>query len=167
MADIVDDDVIVEEFDTGVSPSSKDSSVSPSSKKVATQEFSFGSVAVSEPAKNSPGNVQSSVVEDSSVISSPPVAFSLLGSSEVESGDIVSLDNLKAVSAAFDSGCQTIQSIVDSSSLPKATVLACLKWLQDNGLIALGGKFYCSLENVRSLQKQLNACVACYSSGKV
>lgn len=159
MADILDEDVITEEIDTGSSSSS-----TPASQ---TQEFSFGSVAVNEPGLETVDDEENSQVSESEV-SSPSTPSPFISSPSAE-GDEVSLDNLRAVSAMFDKGCVTFADIISGTGLPSATVTACLTWLKNNGLaplIAQNGKFYCSMDSVSILQKQFKQCVSCYS-GKV
>jgi DNA-binding IclR family transcriptional regulator len=78
---------------------------------------------------------------------------------------MVSLDNLKAVSAMFENDCQTMQQIIDGTGLDKSTVMACVKWLTDNGLLSVSKskKFYCTIDNVSAMQNQFKMCQKCFS----
>lgn len=144
MADVLDSNVITEEVDTGA----------------------IGSVKVAEPLIETLESPEISLVGDELEIASKSVASAPV-LSVVDSGDIVSLDNLRAVSAMFDTGCQSLSDIVSGTGLPQSTVLACIKWLQNNGLapmIAQSGKFYCSIKNASALAEQLKQCVNCFTS---
>jgi hypothetical protein len=159
MTDVLDEDIVTEEFSTDVS--------SPTASAPQTQEFQFGSVNVSEPGVETVDDEESSVVNESEVASpSTPSPFTAALSA---SDDVVSLDNLRAVSAMFDKNCVTFSQIVEGTGLSGSVVTACLTWLKNNGLaplIAQNGSFYCSMDSVSILQKQFKQCAACYS-GKV
>lgn len=131
---------------------------------VITEEFGAGVIPVAEPSPESISEPESSVVDETE-LASPSPAFTpepTHGSKiEAASDDATSLDNLRAVSAVFDSGCKEIKQIVSSTGLPQPVVLACIKWLKDNGLIAVTGSIYCTIDNVSSLQSQLKACQKC------
>jgi hypothetical protein len=157
MSDILDSDVITEEIPTSGSP------VSTGSVPVS-QEFSFGSVKVAESPLSTVESKENSIVDELTEVRSessysPPKLAAA-------TSDIVSLDNLRAVSAMFDKGCVTFQDVVDGTGLDQSIVLACLSWLKKNGLaplIAQSGKFYCTIDNVASLQAQFTKCFNCYS----
>jgi hypothetical protein len=157
MSDILDSDVITEEIPTTGNP------VSTGAAPV-TQEFSFGAVKVNESPLSVVESANKSIVDDLTVVKSessysPPKLA-------VATSDIVSLDDLRAVSSMFDKGCVTFQDVVDGTGLDKSVVLACLTWLKNNGLaplIAQSGKFYCTIDNVNSLQVQFKQCINCFS----
>jgi len=146
MADFLDDNIITEEIDTGSSTSKVSSS--------PTEEFEFGGAVVAH----------SPVESVSSEISSPNVAS--LPKIEPAPDDMTSLDNLKAVSSVFESGCKTLSDLVKNTGLSQSVVIACLTWLQDNGLIAVSGSFYCTVDNVSALQSQLRVCQSCFGGKK-
>jgi len=159
MADILDEGIITEEFSTDNS-----TKVSSSSTTESTQEFSFGTVPVAESlSETEEGNLVSSAEETEVASPSTPVT---LPATTAASGDAVSLDNLKAVSAMFEKDCQTLQQIVDGTKLDKSTVMACVKWLTDNGLLSVSksNKFYCTIDNVSAMQTQFKMCQKCFST---
>lgn len=128
---------------------------------VITEEFSAGVIPVAEPSPEIVDEPESSMVEEISVSTPSPVFTPSSTVSQAASDDATSLDNLRAVSSVFDSGCKEIKQIVASTGLPQPVVLACIKWLKDNGLIAVTGSFYCTIDNVYSLQSQLKSCQKC------
>jgi len=160
MPDILDSDVVTEEVDTG---SSNTAGVSSSNQTSPSQEFSFGSVVLAKPLdQSSASNIPSVVDETATDTTSLPVKFAPVVPT---GGDVTTLDNLTAVSSCFSDGCETLTSISQQTQLSEETVLACIKWLQSNGLAPLvvqSGKFYCSINNVAALQKQLGVCEKCY-----
>ena len=130
---------------------------------VITEEFSAGVIPVSEPAAETSEEPENSDVDDVEYASSSPSIEPFAPTQPVQpaSDDATSLDNLRAVSAVFDNGCKTLKDVVTSTGLSQPVVLACIKWLKDNGLIAVTGSFYCTIDNVSSLQKQLKVCSMC------
>ena len=157
MADTLDEGIITEEFSTGNS-----TKVSSSNTTEPTQEFSFGTVPVAESlSETEEGNPVSSAEESEVASPSTPIT---LPATTAASGDMVSLDNLKAVSAMFENDCQTMQQIIDGSGLDKSTVMACVKWLTDNGLLSVSKskKFYCTIDNVSAMQNQFKMCQKCF-----
>lgn len=140
MADFVDSDVITEEFGAGVIP-------------------------VAEPVEETVGEPEESIADETELFSPTQEVFSPAPSSKSSAqaapDDATSLDNLRAVSSVFENGCKTLKDIVSSTGLSQSVVLACIKWLKDNELIAVSGSFYCTIDNVYSLQSQLKACQKC------
>lgn len=156
MADNMDDDVIVELIDTGLTTVKSIDS--------PTEEVPVGSLAFGEPGQSTINFPENSVVDEVEDMNSP--SHSVPVPTSVASGDEVSLDNLRAVSSMFDKGCQTFSAIVKDTGLPQSTVRACIKWLVDNGLLAVSNSFYCTLDNVSTLHSQLNVCQKCFGDGK-
>jgi hypothetical protein len=159
MADTLDDNVITEEYGVGGLVDSEKATSS-------SQGFSFGSVPVSESQKETVDDAQSSVLETIEVSTPSSSVSSAKTSVTPSSGDVVTLDNLKLVSAQFEKGCQSFDDLVKGTGLASSVVLACLNWLKDNDVLSVSGKFYCTIDNVSSMQSQFKQCFTCFSQKK-
>jgi len=162
MADIVEE-VFTEEVDVGSSASSGSSSVT-------TDEFSFGQTPVAEPvavATESEQKNTTSLFREGEIYTPVSTPATIVSKSSVVAAteDMVTLDNLRAVSAQFTSGCKSFNDIVEGTGLSTSVVKACLDFMRSNGiapLVAQSGTFYCSINNVSSFQEQLKTCIQCH-----
>lgn len=162
MADIVEE-VFTEEVDVGSSASSGSSSVT-------TDEFSFGQTPVAEPvavATESEQKNTTSLFREGEIYTPVSTPATIVSKSSVVAAteDMVTLDNLRAVSAQFTSGCKSFNDIVEGTGLSTSVVKACLDFMRSNGiapLVAQSGAFYCSINNVSSFQEQLKTCIQCH-----
>lgn len=148
MSDFTDPNIITDEIYTGTSsPTSPD-------------ESTIGTIPVDEIDEETDEHPESSDVDETE-ISSPSVKVVQKTSHQAASEDSTSLDNLRAVSRAFDTGCKTVPEIIKITGLSQPVVLACIKWLSDNSLLAVTGAVYCTIDNVSTLHNQLKACQKC------
>ena len=163
MADIVEE-VFTEEIDVG-------SSASTGSSSVTTDEFSFGQTPVAEPlvADDTEQKNTTSVFREGEIYTPVSTPATIVAKSSVVAAteDMVTLDNLRAVSAQFTSGCKSFNDVVEGTGLSVSVVKACLDFMKNNGiapLVAQSGTFYCSINNVSSFQEQLKTCIQCHLS---
>ena len=162
MADIVEE-VFTEEIDVG-------SSASTGSSSVTTDEFSFGQTPVADPVPSVSETAQkntTSVFREGEIYTPVSTPATVVAKSSVVAAteDMVTLDNLRAVSAQFTSGCKSFNDVVEGTGLSVSVVKACLDFMKNNGiapLVAQSGTFYCSINNVSSFQEQLKTCIQCH-----
>lgn len=146
--------------------------------EVVTDEYSFPAINIASPEEDSPV-VQASAesVADSvsfggalflptvpsktaSIV--PQITSSSDKAVSPASDDDVSLSDLVKVGRQFSGGCKTFKAVVEGSGLSDKVVMACINFMQKNGIapmVAQNGEFYCTMNNLSTLATQLKLCV--------